>query len=252
MIAETISLGILSLPVALAKVGIIPGMMLILGLGIVATYTGYVLGQFKMRHSHVHSMADAGEILCGSLGREFFGAAQILLLIFIMASHVLTFSIMMNTLTGHATCSITFGFIGMIVCYICTLPRKLGDVSWMAIASFISIVAAVTITMIGVGVKRPAHGVIQTTVQSDFAKGFLSATNIIFAYVGHVTFFSFISELKDPKTYSKALYLLQFADTSMYLLVATIIYAYGGEDVRSPALGSTTLLLQKIAYSVAS
>lgn len=42
MIAETISLDILSLPSVLAAVGMIPGIITIAGLGILATYTGYV------------------------------------------------------------------------------------------------------------------------------------------------------------------------------------------------------------------
>jgi amino acid permease len=53
MIAETISLGILSLPSVLATVGLVPGFLLILGLGVIATYTGYVIGQFKERYPWV-------------------------------------------------------------------------------------------------------------------------------------------------------------------------------------------------------
>ena len=46
MIAETVSLGILSLPSVLATIGFVPGIVLIIGLGLLATYTGYVLGQY--------------------------------------------------------------------------------------------------------------------------------------------------------------------------------------------------------------
>ena len=69
---------------------------------------------------------------------------------------------------------------------------------------------------------------------------------------GHVAFFSFISELKSPQTYPKALFLLQGVDTSMYLIVATVTYRYAGSFVKSPALSSlASLLLQKIAYGIA-
>jgi amino acid permease len=53
MIAETISLGILSLPSVLATVGLVPGFLLIFGLGVIATYSGYVIGQFKERYPWV-------------------------------------------------------------------------------------------------------------------------------------------------------------------------------------------------------
>lgn len=57
MIAETISLGILSLPSVLATIGMVPGVILIAGLGILATYTGYVIGQFKMACECRHYLA---------------------------------------------------------------------------------------------------------------------------------------------------------------------------------------------------
>lgn len=168
-------------------------------------------------------MADAGEVMAGPIGREILGAAQIMLLVFIMGSHILTFSIMLNTLTNHATCTIVFGVVGLIVCLVCTLPRTLLNVSYMAIASFISIIAAVLITMVGVGIERPGDGRVEATVQTTLAKGFLAVTNIIFAYTGHVAFFSFISEFKKPEEFPKALFLLQGADISMYILVAVVV-----------------------------
>jgi len=56
MIAETVSLGILSLPAVLAGVGIVAGLILIAGLGVMATYTGYTIWQFKMAYPHVGAL----------------------------------------------------------------------------------------------------------------------------------------------------------------------------------------------------
>lgn len=55
MIAENISLGILSLPAVIAKVGLIGGLIAIVGLGIFTTYSGYLLWQFRMRYPQVRS-----------------------------------------------------------------------------------------------------------------------------------------------------------------------------------------------------
>ena len=60
-----------------------------------------------------------------------------------------------------------------------------------------------------------------------------------------------MSELRTPESFPKALFLLQGADISMYLIVAIVIYRYAGTDVASPALGSTSPLLRKIAYGIA-
>src|ERR1700744_2703707 len=65
MVAETISLGILSLPRAMADLGIVPGLILLVCLGAMASYSGFVIGQFKIRHPHIHSFACAGEVLFG-------------------------------------------------------------------------------------------------------------------------------------------------------------------------------------------
>lgn len=158
---------------------------------------------------------------------------------------------MLNTLSAHGACSIVFGVAGLLVSLIFCLPRTLLSVSYMSIASFISIIAAVLITMIRLGIEKPGDQKVVATVQSDLATGFLATTNIVFAYVGHVAFFSFISELKDPKTYPKALFLLQGVDISMYIIVAIVTYRYAGTDVKSPALSSASPLWQKAAYGVA-
>ncbi|KAJ5091054.1 hypothetical protein NUU61_005924 [Penicillium alfredii] len=238
MIAETISLGILSLPSAVATLGMAPAVILIVGLGGLATYTGYVIGQFKLQYPHVHSMADAGEVLLGALWAGAF-------------RHILTFSVMMNTLTDHGTCSIVFGVVGLVVSFVFALPRTLRKVSWFSFASFASIVAAVLITMIAIAIQRPGKGQVDATTKTNLANGFLAVTNIVFAYAGHVAFFGFISEMQIPTDYPKTLYLLQGTDTSMYLVAAVVIYYYGGKDVKSPALSSTSSVTAKLAYGIA-
>jgi hypothetical protein len=54
-----------------------------------------------------------------------------------------------------------------------------------------------------------------------------------------------------PTDYPKTLYLLQATDTSMYVVAAVVIYVYGGKDVKSPALSSTSPVTAKVAYGVA-
>lgn len=78
-------------------------------------------------------MADAGEVIAGKWGKEILGAAQIIFFIFIMASHLLTFTVAMNTITNHGTCSIVFGIVGMVISFICSLPRTLEKMSWLSI-----------------------------------------------------------------------------------------------------------------------
>ena len=121
----------------------------------------------------------------------------------------------------------------------------------MAIVSFMSILGAVLVTMIGVGVEHPGPNMVAFTTETSLPQAFLAVTNIVFAYASHVAFFGFIAELRVEEDFPKALFLLQGVDVSLYLLVAAIIYWYAGPEVTSPALGSTSPLLQKISYGIA-
>ncbi|PYI03903.1 hypothetical protein BO78DRAFT_471677 [Aspergillus sclerotiicarbonarius CBS 121057] len=250
MVAETVSLGVLSLPAAVAGLGLVPSVVILVSLGGLATYTGYVIGQFKWRYPQVCNMADAGEVLAGRFGRELLGVGQIVFLVFIMASHLLTFTIAMNDITNHGTCSIVFGVVGLIVSYGCTLPRTLAKMSWLSLVSFISILSAVIITMIGLGITHPGE-MVQATVNTNLYHGFTAVANIVFAFSGHAAFFGLAAELKNPADFPKALVLLQSIDITLYIVAAIVIYCYGGSTVTSPALGSASPVVSKVAYGIA-
>jgi amino acid permease len=261
MVAETISLGILSLPQAMATLGIVPGLILLLGLGAMASYSGFVIGQFKQRYPHIHSMGCAGEVLFGRWGGEILGWGQFLFYVFIMGSHILTFSIMMNAITDHGQCTILWMVIGTILSLGFTLPRTLKNLSYYSVVSFLSIIGAVMITMIGISITKPGmrlvdgHEVLTVRLwprdNLSFEAGFLAVANMVFAYAGHVAFFTFISELRNPRDFPKALAFLQCSDISMYIITAVVVYYYAGDHVASPALDSASHVVKKVAYGVA-
>ncbi|KAJ6021187.1 hypothetical protein N7540_006691 [Penicillium herquei] len=251
MIAESVSLGVLSLPATLAQLGLAPALVLIIGLGLLATYTGYVIGQFHQRYPHIQNLADAGEVLIGPIGREVFGIGQLLFSIFIMGSHILTFSVMMNTITEHGTCTMVFTFVGFLICMICSLPRTMKNMTYISCLSFVSILTAVIITMIAVGVQGHGYTTLQATVDTNLYKAFTAVTNIVFAYCAHVAFFGLLAEMRDPRDFPKALYMLQTFEIVFYSVAAVVIYYYAGQDVTSPALGSAGPVMKKVAYGIA-
>ncbi|KAJ5454010.1 uncharacterized protein N7458_004966 [Penicillium daleae] len=250
MVAQTISLGILSLPAAVATLGLVPSIILIIVLGLLATWTGYMIGQMKLKYPYIITMADAGEVLAGSFGRHFMGVSQILFAIFIMASHILTFTVAMNTITSHGTCSLVFGIVGTILSFLCCVPRTLERVSWLSLVSFVSITAAVFVCMIAVGIENPSSSVVAVG-KTDLYQGFLAVCNIIFAFAGHAAYFGLMAELKNPRDFTKSLCLLQGIDISLYLIASLVIYRYAGDGVTSPALGSASPMVAKICYGIA-
>ncbi|CAI7565192.1 unnamed protein product [Penicillium viridicatum] len=251
MIAESVSLGVLSLPKTLAQLGLAPALVLIIGLGILATYTGYTIFQFRTRYPHIQNLADAGEVLFGPFGRELFGLGQLLFSIFIMGSHILTFSVMMNTVTEHGTCTMVFTAVGFIICFVCSLPRTMKNMTYISCLSFASIVTAVIITMVAVGVQNQGGQNLKATIDTDLVQAFSAVTNIVFAYCAHVAFFGLIAEMEEPRDFPKALIMLQTFEIIFYTVAAVVIYYYVGQDVTSPALGSAGPILKKVAYGIA-
>ncbi|ATZ58468.1 hypothetical protein BCIN_16g02440 [Botrytis cinerea B05.10] len=258
MIAETISLGILALPSVLGTVGLIPGLILILGMGALAWYSGLLIHRFRTAYPAIISWADACSILLAPLGmpnvgREIAGAAQVLFLLFLMASHILTWIICLDTLTGGSVCNIVWGVVGMCVFWILDVPRTYRGMSWLSIVSFASIATAVIITMISVGVRAPAEKTYSLWPQKDLTlrEAFLSTTNVVFAYAGHIAFFTFISELRAPADFPKSLATLQIIEIFLYLLSSILIYIYTGSSISSPALLSAGPLVSRIAFGIA-
>ena len=104
MIAEIVSNGMLSLPSSLAVVGIVPGVILIVFLGVFATYTSWLLVKFKMRHPEVHNMGDAGYILFGVVGRELLAFGTVVFAIFATGGQLLAGQLAISALSDNSIC----------------------------------------------------------------------------------------------------------------------------------------------------
>lgn len=86
-----------------------------------------------MAYPQIHNFADAVELMLGRVGKEVAGFAQTMIFLFLMAAHVLTFSIMMNVLTDHGACNMIFGAVGTILSIFLSLPRTLKNMSYLSI-----------------------------------------------------------------------------------------------------------------------
>lgn len=126
------------------------------------------------------------------------------------------------------------------------LPSRLSLTS----PAFTSIVSAVFLCMIGLAVTNPPAPV-HAVKQTEFTTAWGAITDMVIAYAGHVAFFGFIAEMKEPKDFPKSLCVLQTVEIALYVAVAVVIYCYAGDSVTSPALGSMGPVLRKVAYGLA-
>lgn len=70
-----IGLGVLSVPVVFGSLGIIPGVIILLVIAGITTWSGYIVGITKNRYPHVYGLDDVGQLMFGRIGREVLGLA---------------------------------------------------------------------------------------------------------------------------------------------------------------------------------
>lgn len=259
--AETVSLGILSLPSVIASLGLVPGIIVIIFIAVLSGYSGLVFGDFCQRYPDLQSFGDAGEVMGGTLwgprvGRicnEILGWGQTIFMVFIMGSHLLTWTIALNNLTDSSQCTVMWGGVGLVIFFLCNLPRTLKATSYMSIASTLSILSAVLVTMVDVAIEKPIGSTsIEVFRSMGFTTAFLGVTNVAISFCAHSCFFTVMSELKNKQDWPKALMALQILDTSLYLVAAVVIYVFVGPEVPSPALTAAgSAVVRKVGWGIA-
>lgn len=78
MMKTQIGLGVLSIPVAFDALGIIPGVICLLAIATITTWSNYIIGIFKLNHPAVYGIDDVGDLLMGRTGKIVLGAAFLL------------------------------------------------------------------------------------------------------------------------------------------------------------------------------
>lgn len=254
-------LGVLSLPSVMNTVGLVPGLLLIIVLGILTTYGDYVLGQFALEYPGIHSVSDIGYIMGGVVGREIFAASYAIFMIFIVSAGILACSIALNAITSHATCTVAFSVCGAFIIGIGASPRTLKQISWLGWVGVCFILPAIFIVVIAVGViDRPADapptGDFDKQLKAfngdaSFSAAMLSVVNVLFAYGGTPAFLSVISEMREPRKFSRSMLTAQTTCILLYVCISVVVWFYTGQYVASPALGSAGPTIKKIAYGIA-
>ncbi|KAF9476584.1 hypothetical protein BDN70DRAFT_158997 [Pholiota conissans] len=251
MITEIVSNGMLSLPSALAVVGIVPAVILIAFLGIFALFTAKLLIDFKLNHPNVHTMGDAGYILGGPFARELLSLGTVIFAICGTSSELLSGQLALQSLSDNGLCGIAFLGIFSGATFILSLPRTLDRLRWLGFVGVVSITLSGVLAMIGAGINPTPGRVLNATLATNFYQAFLAITNPVFAYAGHFMFFILISEMKRPQDAMKAAWCLQVFATLFYIVFAVVIYVYIGNTVASPALLSLPLKWAKVTWAIA-
>ncbi|KAE8141005.1 amino acid transporter [Aspergillus pseudotamarii] len=259
MIKTQIGLGVLSMPKIFDILGIVPGIIILLAIAGMTSWSNWMVGVFKLRHPSVYGIDDVGKMLFGRVGFELFGAAYTLYWIFAGGSALLSISISFNALSDHAACTAIFVAVAAIIAFTFSSIQTLARISWLAWIGAACIITAVFIVTIAVGIQGHAPMTAGVIPEPDFklfgnptfVEAMTAVSTICLTYAGTPAFFNIVSEMRDPTLYTRALTICQILVTAIYIAVGTIVYYYCGSHVASPALGSAGTLIKKISYGFA-
>ncbi|KAJ5099790.1 hypothetical protein N7532_006791 [Penicillium argentinense] len=286
MMKTQIGLGVLSIPVAFDALGVVPGVICLIVIAGITTWSDFIVGSFKLRHREVYGIDDVGYLLCGVPGRIVLGTAFCLWWIFVAGSGMLGISIGLNAVSDHATCTAVYVAIAFIVSFVLGSIQTLGRISWIAWLGLFCILtssmfpSALSFTWLSVAVaepqSNPRHLVLIVTVavgiqdrpaaapkdtvwvpdykianNPSFTDAISAICTLVFAYAGTPAFFSLASEMREPRHFNRSLIICQSVVTGFYLAIGVVIYYYCGSYVSSPALGSGGPVVKKVSYGFA-
>ncbi|KAJ0126709.1 Uncharacterized protein HZ326_30186, partial [Fusarium oxysporum f. sp. albedinis] len=245
---------------AFNALGMIPGIICLLAVAIITTWSNWIVGLFKLRHRHVYAIDDAGEMMFGVVGKEFFGFAMWIYWVFVSGAGMLSLSIGLNAVSSHGACTAVFVAVAAVLGFGLSSIRTLARMSWLAWIGVISIMISVIMVTIATGVQeRPAAAPQDGVWVSDyklfnkpsFVQAASAICSLISAYGGTPGFFAIVAEMRRPEQYTRALTICQAIVTVTYLTIGCLMYYFCGSYVSSPALGSAGDTIKKASYGVA-
>ncbi|KAH8165912.1 hypothetical protein CIB48_g2321 [Xylaria polymorpha] len=157
MMKTQIGLGVLSIPAAFDVLGLIPGLIILITIAAITTWSNYIVGVFKLLHPGVYSLDDAGAMIFGRAGRYFFATTFCLYWVLVAGSGMLSISIALNAVSTHGACTAIFVAIAALVGFAFSSIQTLGRITWLAWIGLVGILTALLTITIAVGVQdRPA------------------------------------------------------------------------------------------------
>jgi|TARA_R110002003_G_scaffold106_13_gene8817 hypothetical protein len=177
-----------------------------------------------------------------------------------MGLHCLVGAKWWNTITGHGICTIGFSAITAVISFAGSIPRTFNGLAkiatFSALFTFISVILAAAFSGAeGKPAGYPKMG--EPTVLAipaagtSFVLGMSAFMNISYTFIGQITLPSFIAEMKEPKDFPKALWVVTICEVIVFSLVGGIVYGYTGTQyMTSPAFGSLeNEVYKKVAFT---
>lgn len=262
MIAYSIALGIFSIPLVVATLGIVPFVLLSLLFGALTYYTGYQYWRLAMMYPNIHSLQEAGDLLFGRAGGIVFSVIQVVFGVFLQGNHALLGGYAFWYL-GWRDCMVGMVAVFAAISFLFTLPRSYKLFAWQAAISFTSIFTVVIIAMIASGITGPQNKPVDAPpkelnafgasdhIPHNFLAGVMMLTNLFVSFGASPAYLPVMAEMRERKNFPRSLGLLVAISTMLYLIVGGVINRNLGQYTKSPSLGSLTPTMIKVSYGLA-
>ncbi|WFD36918.1 hypothetical protein MCUN1_003810 [Malassezia cuniculi] len=261
MIAFSIALGILSIPVVVATIGIVPFILLCLFFCFASYYVGIQYHSLAMMYPGVQNLEHAGDIMFGPIGAQFLSMAQLLFSIFLQGNHALLGGYAFWYL-GWRDCMVGMVAVFSVASCVFTLPRSYRIFAFFAAISFASIVTVVIIVMVAAGISGPQNmspgdppkEVLAFGATDQVPHSFLDGVNgvcaIFVSFGAYPGYLPVIAEMREPRLFKRSLAMLSLISLVLYVVVGCVVNNYLGQYAESPSLGSLTPIMNKVAYGL--
>lgn len=216
VVSDVIGSGVLALPSAVAALGWVPGMSLLVVFGYMSLYTGLLLGRLHCRYPNVHSYGDLAHVFAGERGRKvaaFFANLQMfgLVAVFLLAMELFT----RQTLEALGRSSACFPVVVGAISLVCLLPaqlRTMEGVGKLSVPAFVALYASLACFLLalfggstGIAVFDALRGGRTRAFGANFVRFVLGASNMVLTFSGHVMYLELIADMQEPKIWPRAL-----------------------------------------------
>lgn len=262
MLSEYIVLAIMSFPWSYSVLGLIPGLILTLFVASTVLYTGLIISDFCEKHPSLRNVCDISIYLFGNYKSIYYITCICFLAnnILIQGLHVLVGAKFLNTITNHSQCTVVFSIIVVIISICFSWPRRFSTLSFLGYFSAATMFIAVILAMIFAGIQShpykfdgtPVHYTLFPKKGTTYVDAMCAFLNIVYTFVGQITYPQFISEMRNPKEFKKVLWLVSICEVIIFSLAGSIMYVYVGTYyMTAPAFGSLEKVYKIISFSFA-
>lgn len=126
----------------------------------------------------------------------------------IAGAGLLSFSVALNAITEHGTCTVVFVVVGAVLNFGFSSIQTLDRISWVGWVGLAGIMSSVITLAISVGVggrpaKAPQEGpfeiVTSVTKEATFVDAINAVSVVVLAYAGTPNFLNIVGEMRDQK-----------------------------------------------------